>query len=364
MSAALSVMDTVAVAPVLEAFGLSVATFYRRRKLKPTVPARARSPRALSEAERTAVLQVLHEPRFVDQAPAEVYATLLDEKRYLCSERTMYRVLADNAEVRERRSQVRHPEYKKPELLATGPNQVWSWDITKLKTQEKWVYLYLYVILDIFSRYVVGWLLAERENGGLAAKLLQETYDKQGVRPGQVILHADRGSPMKAKPMVQLMANLDVGRSHGRPHVSDDNPFSEAQFRTLKYRAGFPGKFGGLAHGLSYTRAFFPWYNDEHHHSGIAYLTPADVHHGRVDDVLRRRQLALDVAFAAHPERFVRKPPAPLFLPGAVYINPPKTSATDADGGEASPPAGPPAGPLSLPASVAAEHRGTALVAH
>jgi len=358
MSAALAVMDTTAVTPVLRAIGLSVATFYRRRKPKAPTPPRAGSPRALSEAERTAVLEVLHEPRFVDQAPAEVYATLLDEKRYLCSERTMYRVLDDNAEVRERRRQARHPEYKKPELLATGPNQVWSWDITKLKTLEKWAYLYLYVILDIFSRYVVGWLLAERENGGLAAKLLQQTYDKQGVRPGQVILHADRGSPMKAKPMVQLMANLDVGRSHSRPHVSDDNPYSEAQFRTLKYQAGFPEKFSGLADGLSYARAFFPWYNDEHHHSGIAYLTPADVHYGRVEEVLTRRQRVLDLAYATHPERFVRKPPAPLLLPRAVYINPPSTPDADEAGSPA------PEAPLVLLPSVAAAPRGTALVPH
>jgi len=308
---------------------------------------------------------VLHEERFVDQAPAEVYATLLDEERYLCSERTMYRVLADNAEVRERRSQLRHPNYKKPELLAVGPNQVWSWDITKLKTVEKWVYLYLYVILDIFSRYVVGWLLAEHENGSLAAKLLRETYDKQGIVPGQVILHSDRGSPMKAKPMVQLMASLDVGRSHSRPYVSDDNPFSEAQFRTLKYQAGFPDQFGGLEQGLAYAREFFPWYNDEHHHSGIAYLTPADVHHGRAQEVLRRRQLALDVAYSAHPERFVQKPPAPLLLPRAVYINPPQASATDVGGGIASQPAGGPAGgTLILPPSPVAGPQGTAPVAH
>jgi len=327
MSAALAVMDTTAVTPVLRAIGLSVATFYRRRKPKAPTPPRAGSPRALSEAERTAVLEVLHEPRFVDQAPAEVYATLLDEKRYLCSERTMYRVLDDNAEVRERRRQARHPEYKKPELLATGPNQVWSWDITKLKTLEKWAYLYLYVILDIFSRYVVGWLLAERENGGLAAKLLQQTYDKQGVRPGQVILHADRGSPMKAKPMVQLMANLDVGRSHSRPHVSDDNPYSEAQFRTLKYQAGFPEKFSGLADGLSYARAFFPWYNDEHHHSGLEMHTPADVHFGRADQRTQERQQVLDKAFESRPERFPHGRPLAKLPPSAVWIIKPELQA-------------------------------------
>jgi putative transposase len=277
---------------------------------------------------------VLHSERFVDRAPAEVYATLRDEGRYLCSERTMYRLLAANQEVRERRDQLRHPAYKKPELVATGPNQVWSWDITKLKTEAKWVYLYLYVILDIFSRYVVGWMLAEHENARLAERLVRETYDKHGVAPGQLVLHADRGSPMKAKPMVQLLSALDVVRSHSRPHVSDDNPFSESQFRTLKYHPGFPDRFGGLDDGLAFCRTFFPWYNDEHHHGGIAFLTPSDVHYGRTDEVLRRRREALTAAYAAHPERFPHGLSAPAALPSAVWINKPKPQpALSGDGG-------------------------------
>jgi putative transposase len=334
MSAVVSVVGKVRVTPILCALGLSVATFYRRRQERRPAASRTPSPRALGAEERKMALDLLHSERFVDRAPAEVYAALLDEGRYLCSERTMYRLLAANQEVRERRDQLRHPAYRKPELMATGPNQVWSWDITKLKTEAKWVYLYLYVILDIFSRYVVGWMLAQHENAHLAERLVRETYDKHGVAPGQLVLHADRGSPMKAKPMVQLLSALDVVRSHSRPHVSDDNPFSESQFRTLKYHPEFPDRFGGLDDGLAFCRTFFPWYNDEHHHSGIAFLTPSDVHYGRADEVLRRRRVALTTAYAAHPERFPRGVPAPAPLPSAVWINKPKPQpAPSGDGG-------------------------------
>jgi len=328
----------------LSALNLSSATYYRRRKPKPMRMARKRPIRALNGEEETRVLAALHSERFVDRAPSEVVATLLDEGQYLCSERTMYRLLAKHDEVRERRNQLRHPAYQKPELLATGPNQVWSWDITKLKTHVKWVYLYLYVIVDIFSRYVVGWTLADRENGAIATRLVAETYDKQSIVPGQLILHADRGAPMKAKPLVQFLSEMDVLRSHSRPHVSDDNPFSESQFRTMKYHPTFPDKFGGLDDGLTFCRCFFPWYNNEHHHSGIAYLTPSDVHYGRAKDVLRRRSAALDVAFAAHPERFVRRPPQPALLPAAVWINPPKPAPLPEAGRGPAPIAGSPAG--------------------
>jgi putative transposase len=345
MTAATEVMPKTGITPILVALGLSVATFYRRKKAAPAPSPRPTPARALSPAERTAVLDELHSERFIDRAPAEVFHTLLDENRYLCSERTMYRILADHDEVRERRDQLRHPAYTKPELVATAPNQVWSWDITKLKTFEKLVYLYLYVILDIFSRYVVGWLLAERESTELAKRLVEETGRKQQVLPGQVTLHADRGGPMISDGMVQLLAKLDIVKSHSRPHVSDDNPFSESQFKTLKYHPGFPERFGGLDEGLAHCRQFFPWYNDEHRHSGICYLTPGDVHHGRADEVLRRRYDAKQVAFQAHPERFLRSP-ALIQLPKAVYINPPSRPAPQLEAG------GKPANQLAAPPEV------------
>jgi putative transposase len=273
-------------------------------------------------------MEALHEPRFVDLAVPEVHATMLEEGRYLCSVRTMYRVLDENAEVRERRNQLRHPKYAAPELLATGPNQVWSWDITKLLGPTKWVYYYLYVILDICSRYVVGWMLAERESGRLAEKLIAETCRRHRIVPGQLTIHADRGTSMKSKPVVALLAQLDVERTHSRPHVSNDNPFSEAQFKTLKYRPGFPARFGGLEDGHSHCVDFFPWYNHEHHHSGLAWLTPADVHYGRATALLARRADTLGAAYAAHPERFPHGPPTVPKLPEAVWINPPRAATS------------------------------------
>lgn len=345
MSAAAEVMPKTGITPILLALGLSVATFYRRKKPSPPPTPRPTPERALSSAERATVLDELHSERFIDRAPAEVFHTLLDENRYLCSERTMYRILSENDEVRERRNQLRHPAYAKPELVATAPNQVWSWDITKLKTFEKFVYLYLYVILDIFSRYVVGWLLDVRESTELAKRLVEETGRKQQVPPGQVTLHADRGGPMISDGMTQLLARLDMVKSHSRPHVSNDNPFSESQFKTLKYHPGFPDKFGGLDDGLAHCRRFFPWYNEAHRHSGICYLTPSDVHHSRAQEVLRRRHEAKLAAFAAHPERFVC-PPALIELPNAVYINPPRPAPQPEAGGK-------PANQLAAPPEVA-----------
>jgi putative transposase len=269
----------------------------------------------------------LHSERFVDKAPGEVVATLLDEGVYHCSERTMYRILKGNDEVRERRNQLRHPEYKKPELLATGPNQVWSWDITKLKGPVKWTWFYLYVILDIFSRYVVGWLLARRESAALAKRLIGDSCEKQGIESGQLLIHADRGTSMKSKCLAQFLADLGVTKSHSRPHVSDDNPFSEAQFKTLKYRPEFPDRFGSFEDGLRLCREFFPWYNTEHRHSGIGMLTPEMVHYGLADAVLENRRRVLASAYGAHPERFVKGPPIPRPLPEEVWINPPKSGS-------------------------------------
>ena len=250
-------------------------------------------------------------PRFVDRAPAEVVATLLDEGHYLCSERTMYRILAADRPVRERRNQREHPRYAKPELVATGPNQTWSWDITKLLGPTKWSYFYLYVVLDIFSRYAVGWMVADRENSALAGRLIEETCHKQGVQPRVLTLHSDRGAPMTSKCTAQLLADLGVTRSLSRPQVSDDNPFSEAQFKTLKYHPGFPGRFRDIAAAITFCRTFFPWYNTEHRHGGIAMLTPDDVHHHRTRSVLEHRGRTLQAAWTRHPERFVRGIPQP-----------------------------------------------------
>ena len=306
------------------------SSVYRARQPKPAAPPRPEPVRALSETEREAVHQTLNSERFVDQAPREVYATLLDEGTYLCSSRTMYRVLDEHAEVRERRDQLRHPAYAKPELLATGPNQVWSWDITKLLGPTKWTYYYLYVMLDIFSRYVVGWLIAERESGSLAELLIAEACAKQHIERDQLTVHADNGGPMIAKPVTLLMTDLGVLPSHSRPHVSNDNPFSEAQFKTMKYQPDYPERFGSQVDARTWAQTFFPWYNNEHHHSGIGYLTPAAVHYGEASRLLAERQQTLNLAYAAHPERFVKGPPVPPALPMAVWINPPKLAAGSA----------------------------------
>ena len=317
-------------------FSLDVprATYYRR--LEPSGKKRAgkkpASPRALAETERDRVIEVLHEDRFVDRAPAEVYASLLDEGTYLCSIRTMYRLLAARREVRERRNQLRHPRYQAPELLATAPNQVWSWDITKLRGPVKWLYYNLYVILDIFSRYVVGWMVAAHETGALAKHLIAETCRKEQIRPGQISLHADRGSPMKAKPVALLLSDLGVTKSHNRPHVSNDNPFSESQFKTLKYCPGFPDRFGSIEDARSFCREFFGWYNHEHRHGGIGMMTPAVVHHGHVETITRVREAVLSAAFETHPERFVRGMPQQPAVPEAAWINKPKTEPTGFNG--------------------------------
>jgi putative transposase len=273
--------------------------------------------------EEQKVLRELNSPRFCDQAVREVWAGLLDEGQYLCSVRTMYRILQRHRQVRERRDQLRHPDHPKPELVANGPNQIWTWDITKLPGPQKWVYYSLYVILDIWSRYVVGWMVAAREAASLAARLIQETCLRQGIRAGQLTIHADRGSPMKGKPVVQLMAQLGVVPSHSRPRVSNDNPFSEAQFKTLKYVPEFPERFGSEEHAQEFCRGFFGWYNTEHHHTGIGLLTPQQVHLGQAPMVQQRRRQVLREAYRLHPERFVRGEPEPPVLPAQVWINPP-----------------------------------------
>ena len=326
----------VGISAACQSLHVARATFYRRQQPPPaviTVKLKRRSVRALTELERTETLAVLHSEDFVDRAPAAVHATLLDQGRYLCSPRTMYRLLAEEGEVRERRNQLIHPHYQRPELLATAPNQLWSWDITKLKSIVKWTYFYLYVVLDIFSRYVVGWMVAARESAELAKQLLLESCQKQSIALDQLTIHSDRGPAMTSKPVALLLADLGVTRSLSRPHVSNDNPFSESQFKTLKYCPEFPERFGSLLQARSFSDSFFTWYNKEHRHSGIAMLTPEMVHCGRAEEVIAARRLVLEEAYRKHPERFVRQPPEPLRLPAAVWINPPVQTVPDSSCG-------------------------------
>jgi putative transposase len=332
MAATRSLSTEIGIKPACDAFGIDRSGFYRGQGPATAPAPRPSPPRTLSSEERQAVLATLHSDRFVDTAPATVYATLLDEGRYHCSIRTLYRILDEQAEVKERRNQLRHPVYQKPELLATAPNQVWSWDISKLLGPVKWSYCYLYVILDIFSRYVVGWMIAPAESAGLAQRLIKDTCEKQQIGTGQLTLHADRGSSMTSKPVALLLADLGVTKTHSRPYTSDDNPFSEAQFKTLKYRPDFPERFGSLEDARVFCQAFFSWYNGEHRHSGIGLMTPAAVHDGRAETMRDARQQVLMTAYAAHPERFVRKPPQPPILPHAVWINPPKEQSASQDG--------------------------------
>lgn len=318
---------TVGVAEACRVLGVPRSSHYRARQmseaLAPAAKERPAPPRALSAEERTIVRDLLNSARFQDCAPRQVYATLLDEQTYLCSWRTMYRILAASGEVQERRDQLRNPTYTKPELLATQPRELWSWDITKLKGPAKWTYFYLYVIMDVFSRYVVGYMITERENAELAEAFIAETCAKEGIGRDQLTLHADRGSAMTSKSVAQLLADLGVTKTHSRPHVSNDNPYSESQFKTMKYRPDYPAQFGSLADARAWAREFFQWYNHEHHHSGIGLLTPATVHYGQAVETIAARQEVLLAAYEAHPERFVRGTPKPPALPVAVWINPP-----------------------------------------
>jgi putative transposase len=323
MSAALELADSVGRSAACRALGVPRASLYRSQQ--PAVAPRPRPTpaRALTQQERNVVRDHLHSERFRDKAPVEIYATLLDEGVFLCSVRTMHRILAESGELKERRNQLRHPQYKKPELLATGPNQVWSWDITKLLGPAKWTYFHLYVILDIFSRYVVGWMVAPRETAELAKRLIADTCRKQAIVAGDLTIHADRGTSMTSKPVALLMADLGVTKTHSRPHVSDDNPYSESQFKTLKYRPEFPDRFGSIEDARAFCQQFFPWYNQDHHHSGIALLTPQMLHYGMAEQVIEQRQQVLNQAYARNPERFVRASPKPQPTPTAVWINPP-----------------------------------------
>jgi putative transposase len=309
-----------------DAVGLSRSRWYRWHQpqseaIEKSYPTPAR---ALSATERENVHTILNGERFQDCSPRQVYATLLDEEVYYCSISTMYRILQEKAESKERREQRQHPIYVKPELLATAPNQLWSWDITKLKGPTKWVYYYLYVILDVFSRYVVGWMIAECESADLAEELIVESCRKQGIERGQLTLHSDRGSAMIAKTLAQKLIDLGVTKTHSRPYTPNDNPFSESQFKTMKYRPDYPHRFDNIEKSLIWGRRFFPWYNDEHHHSSLGLMTPAAVHYGLDVELTVKRQTALLSAYELHPERFVNGPPTPPQLPTAVWINPPE----------------------------------------
>ena len=322
MSVALEIAPSVGVKPACDALGASRATLYRHRRPR-LVPAPRTSWRALEASERAQVLAVLYDPRFVDASPAEVYATLLDEGVHIASESTMYRILRGERAVRERRAVRRHPTYAKPELVATAPNQVWSWDITKIRGPERRVWFHLYVILDVFSRRVVGWQLAASETAALAELFIAETLETEGIIAGALTLHSDRGTSMRSKTVAELLDDLGVTKSHSRPRTSNDNAFSEAQFKTMKYCPFFPGSFGSVIEARGFFELFFPWYNDEHHHSGIAMFTPSTVHNGQVDIVIAARQVGLDAAFAAHPERFVGGRPEAARPPTEVWINRP-----------------------------------------
>ncbi len=309
-----------------QALAVPRSSYYRAQQPKLEATPRPTPQRALNQEEKTRVRETLNSDRFQDSSPRQVYATLLDESTYLCSWRTMYRILDEYQEVRERRNQLRHPVYSKPELLATGPNQLWSWDITKLKGPVKWTYYYLYTILDVFSRYVPGWMIAEGELARLAEELIVATCEKQGIGPGQLTLHADRGSSMSSKPVALLLSDLGVTKTHSRPHVSNDNPYSESQFKTMKYRPDYPERFGCIQDARAWAREFFYWYNHNHHHSALGLMTPATVHFRQAQQVTDQRQQVLQVAYAAHPERFVHGEPKPPSLPQEVWINRPQSS--------------------------------------
>lgn len=318
----------IGVAAACTALQVNRAGVYRERKRghgdTPRIAARARPPLSLTQAEQDVLLGLLDSERFAQMAPAAVFATLLDEGRYHGSIRTMYRLLATHHQIRERRRQRVHPSYANPELLAVRPNEVWSWDITKLKGPAKWTCFHLYVILDIFSRYVVGWMLAARESAELAEQLIADTVLEQDIAPGTLTLHADRGTSMRSKPVAALLLDLQVIKSHSRPHVSDDNPYSESQFKTLKYRPDFPERFGCIEDARAHCQQFFQWYNAEHRHCGIALMTPHTVHHGLAIELTQRRAVTLTAAFAANPNRFKHVAPTPPELPSATWINPPK----------------------------------------
>jgi putative transposase len=330
MKTALQLADQIPVKRACEVLKIARSSFYRAYNPKLPKASRPRplSARALTVAEQATVRDILNSERFADKSPYQVYATLLDDDQdYLCSISTMYRILRQHDEIRERRDQLQHPSYSKPELLATAPNQLWSWDITKLRGAITWSYYQLYVILDVFSRYVVGWRIATRESDQLAEELIAESCFKQGIKPDQITLHADRGPSMRSKTVAQLLLDLGVTKSHSRPHTANDNPYSEAHFKTAKYRPDYPDRFENIDHAHSWSQAFFKWYNTDHRHTALGLLTPAAVHFGQAEELIQYRHLTLQRAYQSHPERFVKGVPQPLEPPAAVWINKPEPSS-------------------------------------
>lgn len=330
MIAAAGLSLDVGIRPACLALSVIRSSYYRyKARLVAALPecVRRTAPLTLSQSENDDVMTTLNSDEFMDQAPRSVFAELLERGRYLCSVSTMYRLLKTAGQSRERRDQVIRPSYAKPELLAVGPNKVWSWDITKLKGPVKWSYFYLYVIMDIYSRYVTGWMIAHKESSQLAVKLIEETCQKQRIKKSQLTIHADRGSSMTSKPVAFLLADLGVTKTHSRPHTSDDNPYSEAQFKTLKYRPDFPDRFGAIQDARGFCGGFFPWYNGVHKHSGISFLTPETVHYGRESAILAKRDQSMRSAFAANPMRFKNTAPRPWQAPQAAWINKPKTES-------------------------------------
>ena len=327
MQTALEVRGTLPTGAACRALGIARATYYRCLRpartphLKSLPGKNVPHHRALSPAERTAVLDVLHDDRFADQAPAEIFARLLDEGTYLCSIRTMYRILADRGESRDRRAQTTHPKRTPPELVATAPNQVWTWDITNLPAQDRGASFKLYVVLDLYSRYAVGWYLSETESSAEAAHLFETLAAREHADPTHLIVHADNGGPMHGQPLAELFELLGIARSHSRPSTSNDNAFSESQFKTMKYRPAYPGRFESIGHARAWCREFFDWYNNDHHHESLGLLTPADVYRGRAGEVLERRAETLKQAHASNPGRFVRGVPVPARPQAVVAIN-------------------------------------------
>ena len=305
------------------AINFSRATFYRHSNISLKANKKV-SSRALTKEEEQTVLDVLHEPRFMDSSCGQVYACLLDEGRYVASERTMYRILSKHNELKERRQIKRHPQYKKPELLARGPNQLWSWDITRLRGPHKLEYYHLYVMLDVYSRYVVGWILAHRESSELAKHLIESSCVSQGVVPGKLVIHSDRGPSMKSKGVADLLDYLGVIKSHSRPRVSNDNPYSESQFKTMKYCHTYPNRFGSIEDARGFCNDFFAWYNNEHYHSGLQMLTPVSVHRGQGDKILAKRAQVMIAAYKRNKSRFINGKPKIKKLIREVWINPPK----------------------------------------
>jgi putative transposase len=318
---------TIGRARACAAVGVNRATWYRRNRLSPAPPRpvreRKRHPRALTADEREEVVATLNSPRFVDTAPAQIWATLLDEGVHLCSESTMYRILRERGEVRERRRQATHPPRVKPELVAHAPNTVWSWDVTKLRGPDRRVFFCLYTMIDIYSRYTVGWMVADREHEELARQFVTETVGRQEANADRLTIHADRGAIQTAKSVAELMADLGVSRSHSRPKTSNDNPYSESQYKTLKYRPDYPTRFASIGHAREWSAEFFDWYHHDHRHSGIGYHTPYDMHHGLAELVRETRAGTLADAYRDHPERFVHGHPEPPRIPTHAWINKP-----------------------------------------